>query len=109
MSDDQQGNDDATLSVQLANQIINVANSRLEDGMPPDLIAAGLRHAAANFSAFIYHRSGGGGDEALSAVVEDFLQGFEYYLDRHAPQQTEPAESAAGGLKNLIEQAKREV
>ena len=53
--------------------------------------------------------SGGGGDEALSAVVEDFLQGFEYYLDRHAPQQTEPAESAAGGLKNLIEQAKREV
>ena len=38
--------DDTTLSIQLANQIINVANSRLEDGMQPHLIAAGLRHAA---------------------------------------------------------------
>ena len=88
MSDDQQSNDDATLSVQLANQIINVANNRLEDGMPPDLIAAGLRHAAANFSAFIYHRSGGGGEDALSAVVEDFLQAF--VLDGCSDQPGQP-------------------
>jgi hypothetical protein len=97
--------DDTTLSIQLANQIINVANSRLEDGMQPHLIAAGLRHAAANFSAFVFHQSGGGGDEELSGIVGDFLQAFEYYLDRHAPDTPEPAQ----GLNDLIEQAKREV
>jgi hypothetical protein len=102
--DHHHGDDDATLSVQLANQIINVANKRLEEGMPPMLIAAGLRHAAANFSAFVFHQSGGGGDEELSAIVGDFLHGFEYYLERHAPAQPEPA----GGLNDLIERAKRE-
>lgn len=99
------GDDDATLSVQLANQIINVANKRLEEGMPPFLIAAGLRHAAANFSAFVFHQSGGGGDEELSAIVGDFLQGFEYYLERHAPELPGPG----AGLSDLIERAKREI
>ena len=72
--------------------------------MPPQVIGSGLRHAAANFSAFVFHQSGGGGEEALSGVVEDFLQAFEYYLERHAP-----AEPAGGGLNDLIEQAKREI
>ena len=40
-----------TLSIQLANQIINVANTRLESGLAPEAIAEGMRHAAANFSA----------------------------------------------------------
>lgn len=99
------GDDETTLSVQLANQIINVANSRLEDGMAPGVIAAGMRHAAANFSAFVFHRSGGGGEDDLSAIVGDFLQAFEYYLDRHAPGAPEPA----GGLNDLIERAKQEI
>lgn len=94
-----------TLSIQLANQIINVANNHLEDGMRPDAIAAGLRHAAANFSAFAHRRSGGN-DDQLHAIVEDFLQMFEYYLERHAPP---PAEQPGGGLNSLIEQAKREI
>ena len=105
MSQDQQSSDGATLSMQFANQVINVANSRLEDGMDAALIAAGLRHAAANFSAFVFHLSGSGGDQELSAIVEDYLQAFEYYIERHAP---EPA-ALAGGLKDLIEQAKREI
>jgi hypothetical protein len=44
-------NEDAqiTLSVQIANQFVNVANKRLEDGAPVLEIAAGLRQAAANF------------------------------------------------------------
>ncbi len=105
MSDDQQSSDGTTLSMQFANQVINVANSRLEDGMDATLIAAGLRHAAANFSAFVFHRSGGGGDQELSAIVEDYFQAFEYYLDRHAPEPAAPARS----LKDLIEQAKHEI
>ena len=93
-----------TLSIQLANQIINVANNHLEEGMRVDAIAAGLRHAAANFSAFAHHRNGGN-EEQLGPIVEDFLQMFEYYLDRHAPQQSR----TSGGLTDLIEQAKKEV
>ena len=105
MADDQQASDDNTLSVQFANQIINVANSRLEDGMAPMLIASGLRHAAANFSAFVFHQSGGGGDEELSGIAGDFLQAFEYYLDRHSPEPEQPR----GSLSDLIERAKREI
>ena len=93
-----------TLSIQLANQIINVANNHLEEGMRVDAISAGLRHAAANFSAFAHHHNGGNEDQ-LGPIVEDFVQMFEYYLERHAPQQPQ----RAGGLSDLIEQAKKEV
>ena len=103
MSDDQQGNDDATLSVQLANQIINVANSRLEDGMPPDLIAAGLRHAAANFSAYAFFRTGSGPQDP-NTVVENFLSFFDYYLGIH-----EPKDQPGMGLPQTIAQAKDEL
>jgi hypothetical protein len=104
---DQPENPEAQQTVELANKIIDLANQSLADGMGPNVIGSGLRHAAANFSAFVYHRSGGGGDEALNAIVEDFLQPFEYYLSRHAPEQQ--PESGGGGLNDLIEQAKREI
>lgn len=91
--------DAETLSVQVANQLINVANKRLEDGLPPEVIAAGMRHAAANFSAFVAAHAG---DEITSEVLGDeFVQVFEYYLERHRPQQT-----AGHGLSSLIDQAK---
>ena len=44
--------DETTLIVQLANQFINVANSQMSDGKAPMAIAAGIRHAGANFTAF---------------------------------------------------------
>jgi len=106
-TDEARGEEDlTTLSIQLANQIINIANTRLEEGMPVDVVAAGLRHAAANFSAFAHYR-GGGDEQQLPAIVEDFLQMFEYYLQRHAPAET--AAEPGGGLQDLIDQAKREV
>lgn len=92
---------DDTLSLQIANQIINVANARIQDGAKPDEVAAGLRHAAANFSAFVNAGQQGGGDPGL--VVEEFARLLEYYLGRHQPKK-EPGE----GLKQLIEQVKRE-
>ena len=90
---------DETLTVQIANQIINVANARLQDGVPPDDVAAGLRHAAANFSAFVSRQ--GAADPGL--LVEEFAQLLEFYLGRH-----KPGDNPAGGLKNLIEQVKSE-
>ena len=97
---------DDTLSLQIANQIINVANARMQDGAQPGEVAAGLRHAAANFSAFVNARQqgGGGSDDAdPGLVVEEFARLLEYYLGRHQPKE-EPGE----GLKQLIEQVKRE-
>lgn len=94
---------DETLAVQIANQIINIANTRLEDGLPSDDIASGLRHAAANFSAFAYFRSE---TKELdpNAVVDEFVNFLEHYLERH-----QPAEPAAQGLHQLVEQAKNEI
>ena len=95
-------NDQQTLSVQIANQIVNMANDRLNDGIEADDISAGLRHAAANFSAFAYFRTQ---NKKLdpNAIVDEFISLFTHYLDRHNDQ-----EKPAQGLQDLIEQAKNE-
>lgn len=97
--------DDAphALSIEIANQIVNIANSRLEDGVNAAEVASGLRHAAANFSAFVLYQETADSDGA-QRTVEDFIHFFEYYLNRHAPSQ-EPQ----GGLYQLVEEAKREL
>ncbi len=92
-----------TLSVQIANQIVNVANTRLEEGVSATEIAAGLRHAAANFSAFTLYQTQADPNEAQRSV-EEFIQFFEYYLERHAPK-----DEPQGGLYSLIEEAKNEI
>ena len=101
----QQEEDEYTLSVQLANQIINIANSRLEDGMRPDIIAAGLRHAAANFSAFVSHHIDPKAVEE-GRLTEDFHRMLEYYTHVHGGgASNEPAT----GLHQLINQVKDEL
>ena len=89
--------DEATLSVQIANQIISVANNRLEEGISPIAIAAGLRHAAANFSAFVDAHAGEQPDP--EPYISEFLNRYGYYLDRHRPQQP-----TGGGLLQTIRQ-----
>ncbi|MFQ5763511.1 MAG: DUF3144 domain-containing protein [Rhodospirillales bacterium] len=94
--------DEETLSVQIANQIINVANARLQDGVPPAEIAQGLRHAAANFSSFAAsHQQDPDFDP--NRLVEEFAQLLEYYLGRHGE-----ANASAGGLMHLIDEVKGE-
>jgi len=93
---------DDTLSLQIANQIINVANVRLQDGASLEEVAQGLRHAAANFSAFVEFRRQGK-DADPGQVIEEFARLLEYYLGRHSP------DAPAGGLEKLIEQAKSEL
>jgi len=92
-----------SVGVQIANQIIDLANTRLEAGDTADDIASGLRHAAANFSAYAFFRS-----EKMpkdpNDTVENFISFFEHYLDVHKPQ-AEPGQ----GLSQLIEKAKNEL
>jgi hypothetical protein len=96
-------NTQESLGVQIANQIISIANARLEDGLPADEIAAGLRHAAANFSAFAYFRSEHQ-DLDSSAIVDEFASRLNYYLERH-----QTTEQPAQGLYQLVERAKHEI
>lgn len=95
--------EEETLSVQIANQIINVANTRLQDGIQPEDVAVGLRHAAANFTAFVTQR-GLGATSDPGQLVEEFARLLEYYMERHGKE-----EKPAQGLNDLIEQAKNEI
>ena len=71
-----------TLSIQLANQIINTANNRLQEGMDPIDIAAGMRHAAANFTAFAVANSETPDEVDPTHFAEEFLQIYAYYLEK---------------------------
>lgn len=108
--------EDDTFSIQIANQMINIVNTRMQEGAPVDELAQGLRHAAANFSAFAETQRPGGVDHGRA--VEEFIRLLEYYLSRHAPpehehgpdcEHGEPEEGPAAGLKNLIKQVKNEI
>jgi hypothetical protein len=102
--------EDDTLSMQIANQIINIANARMQEGKPGDEVALGLRHAAANFSAYVEHRRQDGGDPGR--IVEEFAGFLEYYLGRHGansqPEGGHGGEPAAG-LAQLVKQVKDEL
>jgi hypothetical protein len=98
MSDE---SDDATLSVQIANQFINVANTRLQNGIRPDVVASGLRNAAANFSAFVIAH-GGTPDLGTEPFIDEFRRMLDYYLKMHRP------EDDGTPLRRLIDQVKAE-
>ena len=94
--------DDATLGVQVANQFINAANARLEQGLSPDVVAQGMRHAAANFTAFVVsHDSDPQG--TAEACVDEFRETLEYYLPIHLEQRTPQS-----GLEQLVDAVKKE-
>jgi len=92
-----------SIGVQLANQIIDLANTRLEDGDSAEEIASGLRHAAANFSAFAFFRSEKQPKDP-NETVDAFVSFFEHYLGVHRPK-----EAPGVGLHQLIAQAKTEL
>ena len=94
--------DDATLGVQMANQFVNAANARLEEGMSPDVIAEAIRHAAANFSAFVASHTHEP-DVALEAYGEQFRETMAYYLPLHLEQRQPKTD-----LESLVEAVKKE-
>jgi hypothetical protein len=89
--------------IELANQVIDLANAALEAGATPEEAAAGLRHAAANFSAFAFFHQDPPRDP--NPVAEEFISLFEHYLNRHKPTEPSPAEQ---GLAGVIAQAKKD-
>lgn len=95
--------DHHTLSVQIANQIINTANNRLEEGLDPLDIAAGLRHAAANFTAFTVANADRPDAVDPSFFSDEFMQIYNYYFEKHVE-----ARKPVSGLDALIKQVKDE-
>lgn len=88
-------------AVAVANQIIDFANKALEVGLTPDQVADGMRHAAANFSAFAFYRTESGPQDP-NALVDHFQSYLEHYLPRHKPQEPAP------GLASIIQRAKND-
>jgi hypothetical protein len=111
--------EDDTFSMQIANQIINIANARIQEGAPGNEVALGLRHAAANFSAFAEHhrqasgrQDGGDGDNNFGRIVEEFASFLEYYLERHGAKRKSQGGQDGGpavGLAQLVKQVKDEL
>jgi len=100
MADDQP--DEKELGVHIANEIIILANDKLETGLHPMVIADALRHAAANFTAFAYAH---GTDEPLDhdEIIRDFMQMLSYYDSRHRE-----AAVPITGLEQLVKQVENE-
>ncbi|MBL6932181.1 MAG: DUF3144 domain-containing protein [Rhodospirillales bacterium] len=90
-------------SMMFANDIINLANASLEKGLAVEELAEGMRHAAANFSAYCFFRTEQSPKDP-NDTVENFVKFFEYYLDVHNPK-----EDPAQGLAQTIAQAKSEL
>lgn len=89
-------------SIQAANAFINMANDRLEAGEDPLALAEGMRHAAANFTAFaVAHGTGGPLD--YEQVVGEFVRFLEYYDARHRGE-VQPRTA----LEQLVDQVKNE-
>lgn len=88
--------------LEIANRFINYANAGLSDGMNPVTVAAGLRHAAANFSAFAaVHMESAGLD--VEGRTEEFRDMLAYYNERH-----KATVRPMTGLEKLVETVKNE-
>ena len=74
--------EDRHFEIELANELINLANDKQAAGADPTAIAAAYRHAAANFTAYAYAH---GTNERLATkrLTKDFRQQLEFYDKRH--------------------------
>ena len=70
------------LDNEIADELINFANSKQTAGIHPTVIASAFRHAAANYTAFAYANST---DHPLATeiIMEEFLEMLEFYENHH--------------------------
>ncbi len=89
------------VSLDIANELVEFANNKLDAGIDPVVIAAAYRHAAANFTAFAFRAT----DDPLDteSIVGDFLQFLQFYDSRHRGE-ARPMTA----LERLVEQVKND-
>ena len=88
-------------STDIANELIEFANDKLQTGVDAEVIAAALRHAAANFTAFAFRST----EDPLDTeeIMEEFFRFLHYYDSHHRSgvRQKTP-------LERLVEQVENE-
>ncbi len=89
------------VSLGIANELVEFANSKVDAGVHPMVVASALRHAAANFTAFAFRAT----DDPLDTegIVGDFLQFLQFYDSRHRGE-ARPMTA----LERLVEQVKND-
>ena len=77
---EEEGSGQVSASTVIANELIEFANNKLEAGVDATVIAAGMRHAAANFTAFALDAT----EPPLYTedIVKEFVEWLHYYDDR---------------------------
>lgn len=98
---EEQRRDQEEVSLGIANELVEFANSKLDAGVHPMVIAAALRHAAANFTAFAFRAINDPLD--TKSIMGDFLQVLQFYDNRH-----QGAAQPLTGLEMLVKQVERE-
>lgn len=97
----EEGSGQETDSTDVANELIEFANDKLEAGVDAVVIAAALRHAAANFTAFAFRATIDPLD--TEDIIEEFGRFLDYY-DGHHRGGTRPKTP----LERLVEQVENE-
>ena len=77
---EEEGSGQGSASTVIANELIEFANNKQEAGVDATVIAAALRHAAANFTAFALHAT----EAPLNTedIVEEFVRFLHHYDGR---------------------------
>ncbi len=88
-------------SLGIANELVEFANNKLDAGVHPMVMASGLRHAAANFTAFAFHATDAPID--TESIMEDFLRFLQFYDSQHRGKA-----HPMTGLERLVKQVERE-
>ena len=77
---EEKGSGQGSASTDIANELIEFANNKWEAGVDAAVIAAAMRHAGANFTAFALHAT----EAPLNTeeIVEEFVGWLQFYDDR---------------------------
>jgi hypothetical protein len=98
---EEERSDQEKVSLGIATELVEFANSKVDAGVHPMVVASALRHAAANFTAFAYHGTDGPLD--TERIMEEFLRLLEFYDNRHRGE-ARPMTA----LERLVEQVKND-
>ncbi len=79
--------DENELSIYLANEVVSLANAKMDAGLDPQTIASALNHAAANFTAFI--NADADGAKSTAILQKEFSNLLEYYIELHQDKSSE--------------------
>ncbi len=93
--------DQEEVSLGIANELVEFANSKVDAGVHPMVVASALRHAAANFTAFAFRAT----DNPLDteSIMGEFLRFLQFYDSRHRGE-ARPMTA----LEKLVEQVKND-